>query len=402
MLARIQDKNILRVITSILILGAAYGVSIAVLAIHLERHDISKVAMGGLASAFALGIAAFAVPAGALIKRFGGKRVLLVALLGYAACVSVFPFLSTLPLLMVARFFDGAFSVAVWVASETALLERSRRDMKAFVMSLYANALAAGYVIGPIAAMGIVKLGGTSGTFIAAGVLAVLAALVTTSLDPKPPADEEHEEGEAPVHGGGSGPDSPPLAVLRRTMLPCLATFSYGYFQASVVIYLPLYLMRYKAIPEGRTIAITAFFAAGMLSFASTFGKLGDRRGHLAVMRALAVVGLLMIASFVLIPSFWLMCIAVFVAGATLASISPVSLALQGIVTKKRDLPRANAFYNTAYAIGMLVGPPISGFLYERRGGGVMLLHFAAMWSVFVIFTIVFRGDDPKAAQKIA
>lgn len=396
MLARIQDKNILRVITSILILGAAYGVSIAVLAIHLERHGISKVAMGGLASAFALGIAAFAVPAGALIKRFGGKRVLLVALTGYAACVSVFPFLSTLPLLMVARFFDGAFSVAVWVASETALLERSRRDMKAFVMSLYANALAAGYVIGPIAAMGIVRLGGTSGTFIAAGVLAVIAALVTTTLDPKPPSHEDEGEGER------EAPDSPPLAVLRRTKLPCLATFSYGYFQASVVIYLPLYLMRYKAIPEGRTIAITAFFAAGMLSFASTFGKLGDRRGHLAVMRALAIVGLLMIASFVYIPSFWLMCIAVFVAGATLASISPVSLALQGIVTKKRDLPRANAFYNTAYALGMLVGPPISGFLYERRGGGVMLLHFAAMWSIFVILTIIFRADDPKVAQKIA
>src|SRR5207253_1257510 len=82
---------------------------------------------------------------------------------------------------------------------------------------------------------------------------------------------------------------------------------------------------------EGKTILITAFFAAGMLVASTLVSRLGDRHGHLLVMRVLGTIGGAMVASFVLLDSFSAMCLAVFVAGATLASISPVSLALQGV-----------------------------------------------------------------------
>ena len=65
---------------------------------------------------------------------------------------------------------------------------------------------------------------------------------------------------------------------------------------------------------------IPAFFACGMLLFAGVAARLGDRLGHLAVMRALAFVGLLTVVAFTLIDAYWLMCGAVFVAGATLAT----------------------------------------------------------------------------------
>jgi MFS family permease len=128
-------------------------------------------------------------------------------------------------------------------------------------------------------------------------------------------------------------------------------------------------------------------------------GKLGDVHGHLLVMRVLAFIGGTMVASFVLLSWFPAMCVAVFVAGATLASISPVSLALQGVVTAKADLGRANSFYNAAYAAGMLVGPPLSSVIFTRWGGGPMLLHFAGLWAVFVGVTIVFAADDPRARR---
>jgi MFS family permease len=162
---------------------------------------------------------------------------------------------------------------------------------------------------------------------------------------------------------------------------------------------MPLYLMEAKGIPADRTILVTAFFAAGMLAMSSWAGRLGDRHGHLLVMRVLASVGAAMVASFVLVPSFPLMCAAVFVAGATLASISPVSLALQGVVTPRSELGRANAFYNASYAIGMLVGPPVSSLLFTQVGGAAMLFHLAALWCGFVVLTIVFASDDPRHAD---
>jgi MFS family permease len=146
---------------------------------------------------------------------------------------------------------------------------------------------------------------------------------------------------------------------------------------------------------------IPAFFAAGMLLFSNIAGRIGDRVGHLATMRVLGSVGTLMILGFVLLDSYPLMCGAVFVAGASLASISPVSLALQGVVSEPSNYGRATAIYNAFYAAGMLIGPPISSRIFAATGGATMLYHLAALWAAFVAFTIAFRRDDPVALRNL-
>ena len=397
---RIPDRNVWIIYAAILLLGVAYGVSIAVLAIHLKEHGIPELAMGGLAAAFALGIVSLSIPSGWIVQRFGAKRTLLIALAGYATCVSAFPFLTTTTTLSIARFFDGAFSVGIWVAAETALLSRSNATNKAFVMSLYAMSLGLGYVFGPLLAMGVVKAAGTTGSFVAAGLLACAAGgVVLVRYDGKSTGAAAHGEAETIDDGAVR---MPALAVLWKIKTACLATFSYGYFQASVVLYLPLFLIQSKGIPKERTILITAFFALGMLISTTFVSRLGDRLGHLLVMRTLGAVGGAMVASFVLLSSFAMMCGAVFVAGATLAAISPVSLALQGVIIPKHELGRANAFYNAAYAAGMLLGPPISSLFFTRMGGAEMLIHLAAIWATFVTFTLAFANDDPKRAARRA
>lgn len=400
LLRRIPDKNIWVIYAAILLLGIAYGLSLAVLGIHLDRNGIAKEAMAGLAAAFAFGIISLSIPAGWFVRRFGAKKTLLVALAGYSLCVASFPFLKTMPLLSAARFFDGAFSVGVWVAAETALLSRSNATNKAFVMSLYTVSLAIGYVIGPIVARVIVPIFATPGAFLSAGVIAVGAAIVVLVSFDSSSVGERVEKEDADV--ADDAPPSPPLSALGvvwRTKTSCFGTFAYGYFQASVVLFLPIFLIQSKAVPAEKTILITAFFALGMLASSTIVGRLGDRHGHLFVMRILGAIGAAMTASFVLLDSFNLMCGAVFVAGATLAAISPVSLALQGVIVARRDLGRANAFYNAFYAAGMLIGPTVSSVFFARIGGEAMLYHLAALWAAFVGFTAIFANDDPHRAK---
>src|SRR5439155_23309557 len=136
------------------------------------------------------------------------------------------------------------------------------------------------------------------------------------------------------------------------------------------------------------TILMTALFAGGMLIFSSFAGRIGDAVGHLRTMTMLALVGFVMILGFVWLSSWPLMCGAIFIAGASLASLSPVSLALQGHIADPRDYSRANALYNGCYALGMLIGPPISSVVFEGAGGPAMLYHFAAMWAFFIALTI--------------
>jgi MFS family permease len=393
--ARVSDPNIYRVYATTLALGAAYGIAIAVLAVYLDQRGFRETQIGDLAVAFALGIVALSLPMGALIRRFSAKTTLAASLFGYALTVSVFPLLDSFAAIAAVRFVDGACSVGVWVSSETILLCRARREHKAFVTSLYAIAIAIGYVVGPLLARLCTAFLPIELAFAVSGVIALLAS-VYTALRLAPDASSEPAL-DAHAPDGAAGGRSSTGALLYRIKTSCFATFAYGYFQASVVLFLPLYLMSQKGIQKEQTILIPAFFAGGMLLFSNYAGRLGDRVGHLVVMRALGCVGLTMILSFVFLDTYVMMCVAVFVAGASLASISPVSLALLGVTTP--EYSRATSVYNAFYAAGMLLGPPVSSRLFRAQGGAAMLFHLAALWALFVVFSSVFFRDDPAAAR---
>jgi MFS family permease len=394
---KIRDKNIWTVYAAIFLVGIAYGVYVSLLAIHLDARGFSKQAIGSFAAWFAGGIIAFSIPVGAVLRKIPAKWTLGGSLLGYAACAAAFPYLTSYTAIAVARFLDGAFSVGVWVSCETILLVRARLGQKALVTSLYATAIAIGYVVGPLGAKVVVAASSIPRAFVAASALAVLAAVVAwVGLDRDSVAPNVRENSHLDTNMRESSLSSVRgHELVGRIKTSCFATFAYGYFQASVVLFLPLFLVESKGVSPERTIVVPAFFAAGMLLFSNVAGRLGDRFGHLRLMRLLAGVGLVMICGFVTLESFALMCGAVFVAGATLASISPVSLALQGVVTPREEMARSNAIYNFFYAAGMLLGPPLSSVVYASAGGAAMLLHLASIWAAFVVFCAVFAADDP-------
>ncbi len=332
------------------------------------------------------------IPAGALVRRVSARTTLIGSLLVYALAVALFPLQTTWTGAGVVRALDGASSVGVWIACETVLLARADASDKALVMSLYAMAIAIGYVLGSGLARALVLVTDYAHVFFVASAIAVATcAFVVPRLDRDAHAGKNSEVGDGERESG-----SGTLAILWRIKTSCFATFSYGYFQASVVLFLPLYLVEHKHVAERDTTIMTALFAGGMLVFSPFAARLGDRLGHLRVMAGLAAVGVVMILGFVFLSSWPLMCVAIFVAGATLASISPVSLALQGHVTARADYSRANALYNACYAAGMLLGPPISGAIMTSEGGRAMLYHFAAMWVAFVLAALLFATDDPK------
>ncbi len=392
---RVQDRNIWLINATILLVGVACGIAISLVAIHLDERHYDEREIGNLAVWFALGIISFSFPMSKLIDRFSAKATLVSALLLYAVTVSVFPFVThSFETAAFVRFFDGAASAGIWIGCETILLTRAGKNDKAMVTTVYAAAIALGYMLGPLCSRLVVAFSSIEHAFIVAGMVAFGTGLmVLWRLDPDKPVEEiEASENAAPADGAvrlGT------RALIWSIKNSCFGNFAYGYFQASAVLFLPLYLMEKKGISEEQAILLPGFFALGMLCFVNLAGRWGDRYGHLLVMRWLGLVGSFTVVGFAVLDHYVLMCVAITVAGATVASISPISLALQGVILAPQDYSRGNASYNGFYAAGMLIGPAISGRLAASHGGPVMLYHWAALWVVFVVFTTVFARDDP-------
>ena len=399
---RVEDPNVWRIYRATVGLSVAYGMALSLLAIFLDAKGFTKSDIGSLAFVFGLGIVALSLVMDRLIGRFGAKEMLVTCFFGYAVTVTAFPFLDSFASIAVLRFFDGAFSVGIWIGAESMLLSRAGERNKAFTMSLYAVAMGIGYATGPGIAWALTRLGSLALGFVAAGVLSTVAGVyLLFRLEP----DRSTRRVVSVEQLDELVPAEPRRRLSRAEVLwqiknSCLATFTYGYFQASVVLFLPLYLMQSKGITEGQTIWIPAFFALGMLLFTNPAGLLGDRIGHLLTMRGLSIVGMMMVLGFVFLESYAAMCIAVLLAGATLASISPVSLALQGVSLRPEDYSRGTSIYNTFYALGMLFGPKISADIFEHHGGAMMLYHLAALWAGFVLFSVVFYRDDPATQDR--
>lgn len=394
---RIPDRNLWVVYLTTWVLATAYGLALATTPLVLQERHFDDAQIGWTASAFGAGIVSFAIPSGWVIRRFSARLTLAVCIVGYASMIALFPFLPELWQCALCRYFDGAFSVGVWVSCETLLLLRASREHKAFATSLYAIATGLGYFVGGGLCWAMVQAMAISTVFVIAACVAVVSAgIALARLDPDPPA---LHDAISDHHGAATVRDWADLAWRIKTS--SAATFCTGFFQASVVIFLPLYLHEVKHVPERETTLVTAVSALGMLAISNVAGRIGDRRGHLLVLRSLAIAGVIVMLSFVPLTDFRVMLAAVLFGGGCLASIPPLSLALQGAIARPTEYARSNSIFNVFFATGLLTGPFVTGQLSHALGREVILYLFAALWSAMIVFSLVFRRDDP-ATRKAA
>ena len=131
------------------------------------------------------------------------------------------------------------------MSCETILLLRSDEDNKAYVTSLYAIAIAVGYIVGPLAANPIARVSRRSKD--ASGRRRDRNGLSASSFSRASIQTRRAriEKRRRPPHGWKA---TIRQLIRRRIKTSCFATFAYGYFQASVVLFLPLYLVESKGI----------------------------------------------------------------------------------------------------------------------------------------------------------
>jgi len=305
--------------------------------------------------------------------------------LALAAATLFFAFATSLPMLFVARLVQGAADAITWVvgfaliADRYAIAERGR--VTGFVMSGTSFA----FMIGPSIGGWLYELGGIRLPFLFVTGLAIASAVSFLLID-LPAAHAEYE----PV----------PLKTVLRVPAVAACTIAVVIASATMSMLEPVLALHLANLSVGPARIGLLFGIAAMLSaiLHPAVGHLADRWGA----RRMMMLGL-SLSSFALA-----------LAGQSWSFVSAVALQLPLVVTlalmitpslaymgEATSLSRAASsgvaygLYNMAWGVGLLSGPAIGGFLFERLGFSRLVLVWAPALLLITWFLAGVQSRSP-------
>jgi len=369
----------------------AYSIAIPVLPDFSHRLGASPTTIGLLFGSFGVTLLTVSIPMGAASDRLGRRGPMIGGLAALAAATLLFAFATSLPWLFAARLVQGAADAITWVVGFALIADlypvEERGRMTGFVMSGTTMAV----MIGPTMGGWLYEVGGLAVPFLAVTTLAAAGALAFAWIDlPRERAAREI----VPI---GTVVRTPAIAACAVTVVAASATIT----MMEPVLALHLQSL---GIGPGR---IGTLFGVGAIASAIAhplIGRLTDRFGA----GRLTLGGLLASAvSTMLVAQTWSFQSAVvfFTLGAVSSAlmITP-SLTFMGEATSAAGISSfgvAYGLYNMAWGVGLLGGPSLGGFLYERMGfSRLALVWTPGLIAVTLLLARVQSKYSPSFEQK--
>jgi MFS transporter, DHA1 family, solute carrier family 18 (vesicular amine transporter), member 1/2 len=365
----------------------AYSIAIPVLPDLSRRLGASPTMIGMLFASFGVTLLTVSIPMGAVSDRVGRKWPLVGGMAALAAATLLFAFATTLPWLFAARLVQGAADAITWVVGFALVADLYDVNERGRITGIVMMGTGAAFMIGPTLGGWLYEVGGIRLPFVVVAVMAALAAVCFLWLEiPK-------------RHAAG---DIVPISMVLR--VPAIAACALAVVTISATLsmlepVLALHLGTLGVNP-GRIGMIYGAAAVATTALHPLCGRLADRFGA----RRITMIGLVLSACMLpVLGHAWSFesAVGLFVLQVAAATfvVTP-SLAYMGEATSDagvRSFGVAYGLYNLAWGAGLLGGPAIGGFLFERVG----FQNLALGWAPPVaLVTIVLAGVKSNVRVK--
>jgi len=351
----------------------AYSVGVPVLPDFATRFDAGPTTIGLLFASFGVSLLMLSVPMGSVSDRLGRKAPMIGALLLLAVSTVAFAYAQSLPMLFVARMLQGAADAMTWIVGFAMIADLYSPEERGRAMGLAMAGSTAGIIIGPVLGGWLYEIGGIRLPFLAVAGLAVADMIVFAVVAP----DTK-----------GSGVTTPLRDVLthRAIVITLLVVVAGAATIAMLEPVMPLvYRSRFGLGPAaiGTLFAIAAACSSVMHP---VYGRLADRWGGRRLMMAGLVGSALAMPLLNLATDFTTAALTLVPMWVIFSMVVTPSLAY---VAEAASAAGVESFgvvygvYNVAWAIGLMAGPAIGGFLLERIGFGPLTVG----WSLLLLAT---------------
>jgi predicted MFS family arabinose efflux permease len=363
----------------------ALGIAVPVLPDLSRRLGASPAIIGLLFGSFGATMLVISMPMGAISDRVGRRGPMLAGLAALAGATLLFAYAQSLPILFTARLVQGAADATTWVVGFALIADLFPPEARGRVTGIILGGTSVAYMVGPSIGGWLYEIGGIKLPFLFVTGMAVLTAAAFAAL-----RLPEHRASREPV---------PILALLRdRQILTCGVVVLL--MAATMTMFEPLFVLFLQDnlhIGPARVGTVFAAAALGNTFFHPVVGRMADAWGprRLSGLGLLATAGVLPFVGRVWsFPSAVVICL---LQAAAFALIGSPSLTFMADATSEAGLGSfgtAYGLYNAIWAVGLLGGPALGGYLYERMPFSTLALAWAAVVAAITLTLPVFRSDS--------
>lgn len=371
----IFTRDFLALILSVAVVGLGSGATLPLTALALTQAGYGTDVVGLLTAAQAGGGLVIVPFAGWVAARFGGRQVIVGAVLVVAIATALMQLTANLWLWALLRVLCGAALMLLFTIGEAWVNQLADDASRGRVIAIYATNFTLFQMSGPVLVSQIADL--MHWRFLICGAIFLLALpMLATLRTTQHAADDEHA-----AHGSWRHvlPQMPALVI---------GTGFFALFDTIALSLLPLF-----AMSHGMTTEVAVLLASALLLGDTTMqfpiGWLADRLGRERVHIGCGVVVVLLLP---LLPwaitSPWLCWPLLYVLGAAAGAIYTLSLVACGERFRGIALVSASSLVGAAWGAASFGGPLVAGALMKGVGNDAMvgvlfvaaLAFLAAAW----------------------
>ena len=356
-----------------------HGMIVPILPIYAASLGISQTALGFLFGSYALALLITTPIFGMISDKLGRRGPMLWGILGLAAATLLFAFANTFWFLLLARILQGCAAAITWTAGLALLADFYPSEERGQAMGIALSGQAMGILVGPSLGGWLYQIGGYMFPFFVAAGMAVLDGLLRLLLLKEEPHREKQTEQQ-------------PFELLRNQhFLLIVGAVMIGAAVPSALQ--PTLPARFEAVFHATPLVIGLLFAVPTIAYAviaPLIGRLSTKLGH----TRMTVLGFIITAlamAFVTLPSnIYLEIAALSLIGIGMGMILAPSLPRMADLAQEKENASYGftfAIYNTAYSVGMMMGPVLSGLLSENFG---LQWAYVILAGAIVLYMMVF------------
>lgn len=338
--------------------AALYLAVVPLLPHYADEFGLSRVEAGIIVACYPALVLVVSVPAGALVGRYGGRQLMILAGALFTAATLAFAFAPSAEVLGGARAIQGAASGIAWTCGMAWLTANAPKEARGATVGQVMSVLAFGSLAGP--AIG--ALGDATSPELAFSLTAAAGAAATAAAFLAPNG--------LPIPAGVGILDSSRRMLRHPAVVAAVAIGTLDATSAAVIDLLaPLRLGERDVAAWYIGAALVASGVAGML-FAPIAGRISDRVGHLRVALT-AGVGLLIVTLIYTLPlPSWAMLGLLVAIGPLFTTLATTifPLAAGGADEEGLGHGAAYALLGIGWALGFVIGPPTAGAIADAVG----------------------------------